>query len=69
MTSSEVTRHMLETILIVFLVLKLTGLIDWSWWIVTAPLWVPLLVGIFVLIIYFGFMVIAFLIGKDKNKD
>jgi hypothetical protein len=31
-----------ETILfIVFLVLKLTGTIDWSWWWVTAPLWIP----------------------------
>jgi len=27
---------------IVFLVLKLTGVIDWSWWWVTAPLWGPL---------------------------
>ena len=24
---------------LVFLVLKLTGNIDWSWWWVTAPLW------------------------------
>jgi hypothetical protein len=27
---------------IVFLVLKLTDKIDWSWWWVTAPLWGPL---------------------------
>jgi hypothetical protein len=26
---------------IVFLVLKLCGVIDWSWWWVFAPLWVP----------------------------
>jgi uncharacterized membrane protein len=26
-------------IFLVFLVLKLTGYIDWSWWWVTAPLW------------------------------
>lgn len=26
---------------IVFLVLKLTEVIDWSWWWVTSPLWVP----------------------------
>mgnify|MGYP003634488306 CR=1 FL=1 len=26
---------------ITFLVLKLTEVIDWSWWWVTAPLWVP----------------------------
>jgi len=24
---------------IAFLVLKLTGVISWSWWLVTAPLW------------------------------
>ncbi|OZE77183.1 hypothetical protein CH305_18270 [Rhodococcus sp. 15-649-2-2] len=24
---------------LVFLVLKLTGVITWSWWAVTAPLW------------------------------
>jgi hypothetical protein len=27
---------------LVFLVLKLTGTITWSWWWVTAPLWGPL---------------------------
>ena len=27
---------------IVFLVLKLTEVIDWSWWWVTAPLWIPI---------------------------
>lgn len=27
---------------IVFLVLKLTETIDWSWWWVTAPLWIPI---------------------------
>jgi hypothetical protein len=26
---------------LVFLTLKLTGYIAWSWWWVTAPLWVP----------------------------
>jgi hypothetical protein len=29
-------------IFIVFLVLKMTGNIDWSWWWVTCPLWIPL---------------------------
>jgi phosphoglycerol transferase MdoB-like AlkP superfamily enzyme len=24
---------------VAFIVLKLTGVIDWSWWWVTAPLW------------------------------
>ena len=26
----------------IFLVLKLTGYIGWSWWWITAPLWIPL---------------------------
>ena len=25
----------------IFLVLKLLGKIDWSWWWVTSPLWIP----------------------------
>jgi hypothetical protein len=37
---------------IVFLVLKLTGTITWSWWWVTSPLWIPLaLVIVFLVII------------------
>ena len=31
---------------LVFLVLKLTGNIDWSWWWVTSPLWIPLALGV-----------------------
>lgn len=27
---------------LVFLVLKLCGVIAWSWWWVTAPLWMPM---------------------------
>ena len=32
---------LLGVLFIVFLVLKLCGVIDWSWWWVTAPLWIP----------------------------
>ena len=34
------------TIFIVFLILKLTGAITWSWWWVTCPLWIGLAVWI-----------------------
>lgn len=27
---------------VVFLILKLTGHIDWSWWWVTSPIWIPI---------------------------
>jgi len=40
---------------IIFTVLKLTGNIDWSWWWVTSPLWIPVVllvavIGISVLV-------------------
>ena len=34
---------------IVFLILKLTDTIDWSWWWVTSPLWIPLALGVVVM--------------------
>jgi hypothetical protein len=42
---------------LIFMTLKLTGNIDWSWWWVTAPLWIPFIlvigvIGIVVLIAY-----------------
>jgi membrane protein YdbS with pleckstrin-like domain len=33
---------LLTILFVVFLVLKVTGNIDWSWWWVTSPLWIPL---------------------------
>lgn len=33
---------------IVFIILKLTGHIDWSWWWVTAPFWVPMALALLV---------------------
>ena len=45
------------TLFIIFLILKLTNVIDWSWWWVTAPLWggILLWVSIFVTyILFFG---------------
>ena len=38
-------------VFIVFLTLKLTGLINWSWWWVTSPLWIPLALVLLVLLI------------------
>lgn len=36
---------------IAFIVLKLVGVINWSWWLVLIPLYVPILCFIFMLII------------------
>lgn len=37
-----------DIILVVLIILKLTGTIDWSWWWVLSPLWV--LAGLFILV-------------------
>ena len=47
-----VTRSPICMILfIVFLVLKLTNVINWSWWWVTAPLWIPVSIALVLLLI------------------
>lgn len=35
---------------VAFIVLRLTGYIDWDWWWVLAPLWVPILILFVVLV-------------------
>jgi hypothetical protein len=41
---------------IVFITLKLTNVINWSWWWVTAPLWGPVVFA-------FGFVIVVFIIA------
>ena len=36
---------------IIFAILKVTGLIAWSWWWVLSPLWIGLLLAVVVLVI------------------
>ena len=36
---------------VVFLILKLCNVISWSWWWVSAPLWIPAAIGILALVI------------------
>ena len=35
--------NLFEVLLIIFIVLKLCGVIAWSWWWVLSPLWIGLL--------------------------
>lgn len=57
-------RGTLETLLLIFIVLKLTNLIDWSWVWVLAPFWIPACVAIVGVIIY----LIIFICNKDINE-
>jgi hypothetical protein len=51
-------------IFIVFLVLKLVGAIGWSWWWVTAPLWIPTVAVLGILIIVVIIAALVLLLKK-----
>ena len=40
-------------IFIVFLILKLTNTINWSWWWVFSPVWIPIAIVIMIFLIAF----------------
>lgn len=48
---------------VMFIVLKVTGVVKWSWWFVLLPLYTPILifVGIFTYVVYHAF--------KDTRKE
>ena len=50
---------------LVFLVLKLTNVIDWSWWWVTAPVWIPIII----LLCFVGGLYAFYQILKYYNKN
>lgn len=43
----------LELLAILFIGLKLMGYIDWSWWLVTLPIWGGLVLGLVVMFCVF----------------
>lgn len=51
MDSKKSGMGLLEILLIVFVILKLVGTIDWSWWWVLSPLLIPIGLLIVVLIV------------------
>lgn len=51
---------------IVFLILKLTNVIDWSWWWILAPIWMPfaIIIGIgtlLMLVVILGKLIVGLL--------
>jgi len=44
---------------IVFITLKLTSVIGWSWWLVLAPLWAPLVLVLAIVAIVFVFSLVT----------
>lgn len=47
---------------IVFIILKLCGVIAWSWWWVLSPLWISIILAVIIVVIY-----IAIICHEDKK--
>ena len=58
----------LPMITLILVILKLTGVIDWSWVWVTSPIWIPIALVLFILFVALGVVVILFAIGVDRDK-
>lgn len=57
---------LLGVLQIIFIVLKLCGLIDWSWWKVFIPMWIDLGIIAVFLLLYFVILIIAYIYDKHS---
>jgi NADH:ubiquinone oxidoreductase subunit 6 (subunit J) len=55
----------LFTLFVVFLVLKLTHVIEWSWWWVCVTLWVP----VALLVLYWILVAVLWLFESPAERD
>lgn len=53
---------------LLFVGLKLTGNIDWSWWWVLAPFWSGVALVVIVLVVAFVFAIISSAIDNARNS-
>lgn len=57
---------LLGVLQIIFIVLKLCGLIDWSWWKVFIPMWIDLGIIAGFLLLYLVVLIIAYIYDKHS---
>ena len=56
------------SVFLIFLTLKLTGHIAWSWWLVTAPLWIPIALVVAVVIVAVPIIIVAEKIAVRRSR-
>lgn len=67
-SSSFSGLNLAEVLLVVFVILKLCKVINWSWWWVLSPLWISIILVIIVSTIYYIADKRAFSRKFGKNK-
>ena len=66
-TSNLFTINFFEAMFLLFLGLKIANVIDWSWWWVFAPLWMPIAIIVGGVGLIGLFLIIAKLLERNKN--
>jgi hypothetical protein len=65
----EYLAHLVIWSFLLFVVLKLTDVLDWSWWWITSPLWIAVLINVFaVFMVYVMLGVLRHIIVKASKK-
>jgi hypothetical protein len=56
---------------VAFVVLKLCGVIDWSWWLVTIPFWggIALVAGVYAILIFVALPIKLFLNQLKRKRN
>lgn len=39
-----------EVLVLIFIVLKIVGVIEWSWWWVLCPIWIPFIIFVVIVV-------------------
>lgn len=62
-TKVQISFPFMSILCLIFITLKLTGYIAWSWWWVLAPIWIP------ISIILVVFVIVGMLYVAENNKN
>jgi len=68
MKEAKQSISLINVLVIVFATLKLTNNINWSWWWVFSPYWIPVIIIISITIISF-FISLIYLANTGKSID
>ena len=60
--------HISYWLFIILLVLKITNTVDWSWWIITLPIWLHFGLMAIVLIIFILFLIFYYIFKNINGR-